>query len=180
MKRHNFKESLDKSERIAEAEFWWQLYRKFWPDLETIYSVNEDGWAQRGGVDRVVCLKSGKVFTVDEKVRERDWPDFLLERWSDRSRRVPGWIQKKLACDFILYVFLPTRQGYFLPTPILQRAWRSYGRLWIDKAYAKEDGFSVIHGINSGYITENIAVPREALIKSFELVSMQTWEDRED
>jgi hypothetical protein len=50
-------------------------------------SVRSDGWAQRGGIDRVIALACGRVFTVDEKVRTTDWNDILLEQWSDEGRR---------------------------------------------------------------------------------------------
>jgi hypothetical protein len=59
------------------------------------------------------------------------WPDILLEQWSDEARRVPGWVQKPLACDFIAYAFAPSRRCYLLPVALLQRAWRLNGREWI-------------------------------------------------
>jgi hypothetical protein len=44
--------------------------------------------AQRGGIDRILTLECGRTYTVDEKVRMEDWPDILLERWSDEARRI--------------------------------------------------------------------------------------------
>ena len=62
---------------------WWtDVYRGAFPDLLSMTNVRKDGWAQRGGIDRVLTLSSGKTITVDEKVREKVWPDILLERWS--------------------------------------------------------------------------------------------------
>ena len=51
----------------------------------------------------------------DEKVRAEDWPDILLEQWSDEDRRAPGWVQKPLACDYIAYSFAPSGVCYLLP-----------------------------------------------------------------
>jgi len=97
----------------------------------TAVSIREDGWAQRGGIDRVLTLQCGRTYTVDEKVRTENWPDILLEQWSDEERRIPGWIQKPLACDFIAYAYAPAETCYLLPVVRLQRAWRQRGREWI-------------------------------------------------
>jgi len=91
------------SERHTDSEWWMDTYRRAFPQLRSAVSVRQDGWAQRGGVDRVLTLACGRTYTVDEKVRAEDWNDILLEQWSDEARRVPGWVQKPLACDFIAY-----------------------------------------------------------------------------
>jgi hypothetical protein len=60
------------------------MYRKAFPKLASAVAIREDGWAQRAGVDRVLTLECGRVYSVDEKVRTSDWPDILLEQWSDK------------------------------------------------------------------------------------------------
>lgn len=112
---HEFRSSLALSESFTDAPWWQALYRRAFPSMISAVSVRQDGWAQRGGIDRVITLASGRVYTVDEKVRTNDWPDILLERWSDEQRGKPGWIQKPLACDFIAYAFAPSRRCYLLP-----------------------------------------------------------------
>jgi hypothetical protein len=98
------------------------VYRRALPRLASAVSVRDDGWAQRGGIDRLLTLSCGRTYSVDEKVRTQAWPDILLEQWSDEARQSPGWVQKPLACDFIAYAFAPTGVCYFLPVPALQRA----------------------------------------------------------
>ena len=154
---HRFADSLRLSESFSEAPWWTDLYRKAFPSLVSAVSVRDDGWAQRGGIDRVITLVCGRVFTVDEKVRTNDWPDILLERWSDEERATPGWIQKPLACDFIAYAFAPSRRCYLLPVAPLQRAWRMNGRHWID-LYGER------RALNPGYRTSNVPVPIETLM----------------
>ncbi|TZG26555.1 hypothetical protein FYJ91_12910 [Sphingomonas montanisoli] len=122
-------------------------------------SVRDDGWAQRGGVDRVLTLACGRTYTVDEKVRAEDWDDILLEQWSDEERRVPGWVQKSLACDFIAYAYAPSRVCYLLPVVPLQRAWRMHGREWIG-LYGQR------RAVNPGYVSVSVPVPRSALISA--------------
>ena len=113
---HDFKQSLELSQATADEPFWEDIYRRAFHGFASMVSVRDDGWAQRGGIDRVITLNSGKTITVDEKLRETDWPDILLERWSNEARRIPGWVQKDLACDFIAYAFRPSRTCYLLPT----------------------------------------------------------------
>lgn len=102
---HRFAESLALSDQFTDADWWLPIYRRAFPRLASAVSVRQDGWAQRGGIDRVLTLECGRIFTIDQKVRMENWPDVLLEQWSDEGRRVPGWIQKPLACDFIAYAY---------------------------------------------------------------------------
>lgn len=145
------------SESYADAGWWLDLYRRAFPSLISAVCVRDDGWAQRGGIDRVITLASGRVYTVDEKVRTHDWPDILLEQWSDEARRTPGWVQKPLACDFVAYAFAPSRRCYLLPVAPLQRAWRLYGRQWIDR-YGQRRAHNV------GYVSTNVPVPIDVLL----------------
>lgn len=156
---HRFSESLALSNAYADAEWWIPIYRQAFPKLMTAVSIREDGWAQRGGIDRVLTLQCGRTYTVDEKVRTENWPDILLEQWSDEERRIPGWIQKPLACDFIAYAYAPTETCYLLPVAPLQRAWRQRGREWI-VAYGTR------RARNPGYVSVGVPVPRDVLMQA--------------
>lgn len=156
---HVFADSLALSQSYSEAGWWLDLYRKAFPTLVSAVSVRDDGWAQRGGIDRVLTLACGRTYTVDEKVRTAEWPDILLEQWSNEARRVPGWIQKPLACDFIAYAFAPSRRCYLLPVAPLQRAWRLYGKGWLDR-------YGQRHAHNRGYVTANVPVPISELMRA--------------
>lgn len=149
---HDFRRSLEMSNAQADAPWWEPVYRKAFPGFNSMMSVRQDGWAQRGGIDRVVVLRSGKTLTVDEKVRAENWPDILLERWSDRDRKSPGWVQKDLACDYIAYAFIPSQTCHLLPFLQLRRAWLQHGARWIESC-------PTIEAKNNGYVTESIAVP---------------------
>lgn len=147
------------SEKHGEASWWLDTYRRAFPRLQSAVSVREDGWAQRGGVDRVLTLSCGRTYTVDEKVRGEDWDDILLEQWSDEARRKPGWVQKPLACDFIAYGFAPSGVVYLLPVAPLQRAWRMHGREWI-ASYGQR------RALNPGYVSVGVPVPRQELMEA--------------
>lgn len=155
---HDFQSSLALSNRHSDAPWWLDLYRQAFPSLVSAVSVRDDGWAQRGGIDRVLTLACGRTYTVDEKVRTNDWPDILLEEWSDEARRSPGWVLKPLACDFIAYAFAPSRRCYLLPVAPLQRAWRFHGGEWT-QAYGYR------RARNPGYMTACVPVPIPVLMR---------------
>lgn len=172
---HRFQESLAKSKAQEDAPWWPRVYAKAFPGYEGAVSVRRDGWAQRGGIDRVITLDSGKTVTVDEKVRDRSWPDIALERWSSKEHRKPGWIQKDLACDFIAYAFIPDERCYLFPFLQLRRAWLTHGRDWCVKAESGAEGFSLIHARNEGYTTESVGVPIPKLLCALRESQIVDW-----
>lgn len=155
---HHFRESLALSERFGD-EWWLPIYRRAFPSLMSAVAVRNDGWAQRGGIDRLLTLACGRTYTVDEKIRTEDWPDVLLERWSDEAARSPGWVQKPLAADFIAYAHAPAATCVLLPVPALQRAWRQHGRQWIG-LYGQR------RARNTGYTSVSVPVPRGVLMQA--------------
>lgn len=159
MSVHNFNRSLEMSQQWANAPWWLEVYREAFPDLESHVSVRDDGWAQRGGIDRVLTLASGKTLTVDEKVREKDWPDILLEYWSNEERKVKGWVAKDLACDFIAYAFIPSATCYLLPFYTLRQAWRANCKAWVKK-------YPRIEADNGTYKTVSVGIPIAILLSS--------------
>ena len=154
---HDFADSLAWSHAQEDAPWWESVYRSAFPGVAAIVSTRKDGWAQRAGIDRIITLASGKVIKVDEKCRRKDYPDFALERWSDEAKAIPGWVQKPLDCDFIAYAFVQSGLCYLLPTLLLQRAWRQFGRDWIRD-------YPEVRAQNKYYVTVSIAVPRDVLL----------------
>ena len=59
MREHHFAESLAISEEHANASWWMDVYRSALPRLASAVSVRNDGWAQRGGIDRLLTLSCG-------------------------------------------------------------------------------------------------------------------------
>jgi len=155
---HRFEDS-----HAVAAEYgpdWWlPIYRRAFPTLMSAVAVKQDGWAQRGGIDRLLTLSCGRTYTVDEKIRSADWPDVLLEQWSDEARKSPGWVQKPLACDFIAYAHAPAATCVLLPVPSLQRAWRQHGRQWVG-LYGQR------RAQNQGYKSVSVPVPRGVLMQA--------------
>lgn len=175
---HTFADSLALSDGYRDAPWWRTVYERAFGPLAGMAVVDDGGrWGQQSGIDRIVTLPSSRVVTVDEKVRTRAWPDFCLERWSDKGRKIPGWIQKPLACDYIAYAFVETQVCYLLPTLDLQRAWRLYGPEWIDAAEAQTAGFRLVHAENRRYVTECVAVPIDVVLSAIRSGCLVSWGD---
>lgn len=172
---HNFAESLALSHEHEDAPWWSNVYGQAFPGYLSAVSVRKDGWAQRGGIDRVVTLASGKTLTVDEKVRSKSYGDIALEQWSDMGRKSPGWMQKNLACDFIAYAFIPDERCYLFSFPLLRRAWLENGRDWIQFARDSEGGYRFVDAKNGGYTTRSIAVPIPDLLSAVSQAQVISW-----
>jgi len=169
---HNFTKSLAASHDFEDAGWWEVVYRNAFHNFAGMTNTREDGWAQRGGIDRVVSLGSGKTLTIDEKVRTKDYPDILLERWSDRDRKAPGWVQQDLACDYIAYAFIPSQRCYLLPFQELRRAWIQHGREWANQYPAV-----LARNERSGrkWVTECVPIPIPVLKEALIAVSEISW-----
>ena len=129
-----------------------------------------DGWGFEY-VTQAVWVKD----RIDEKVRIEDWPDFLLEVWSDHERRKPGWVAKDLECDFIAYAFVPSRRCYLLPFLTLRRAWQIHGREWWDRGRLDAPGYRLVSADNGSYRTVSVAVPIADLLDAMSGAQVATW-----
>ena len=167
-KVHNFKDSLANSNEAVDLPLWGEIYRQAFSGFATMHSVRGDGWAQKGGIDRVVILGSGKTLYIDEKFRKDDWPDILLERWSDNKKKTPGWIQKELACDYIAYAMKPSKRCYLLPFQQLRKAWKDHGRGWVED-------YDPVFADNKSYITESVPVPIDTLLAALSDAMLARW-----
>jgi hypothetical protein len=167
---HDFAERLAYSHAQADALWWHSVYEQAFPTLASMTNVRGDGWAQRGGIDRVLVLGSGRSLHIDEKVRERDYDDILLEFWSDRDRKVPGWVAKDLACDYIAYAFVPSQRCYLLPFHDLRRAWGKHRHEWVAR-------FGTREAVNQTYVTVGCPVSIPTLLDAIRTGLVIHWED---
>lgn len=179
MTTHNFTDSLSVSRRYTEEPWWEEVYRKAFPSFLSMADIRKDGWAQRGGIDRVVTLASGRTYTVDEKVRRENYDDILLEYWSDIDRRKLGWVAKDLACDFIAYAFAPTKRCYLLPFATLRLAWKNCGDQWVKQGEARTAGFREVRAENSEdgrhWTTVSVACPIPVLMAALKEAMIIRW-----
>ena len=153
--------------RSLDMDLMWEgIYRARFPAFVKMETV-KDLTLQHAGLDRLVTVGNGK-YGIDEKVRERDYPDILLEYISRDTTQSPGWIEKPLRCDYIAYAFLVSQRCYFLPFPFLQAAWKRRKDIWMTYAKNAQLDFRIVPAHNGGgnapYITYSLAVPIPILI----------------
>ena len=141
-------------------------------------STRNDGWAQRGGIDRTILLEDGTVITVDEKVRREDYPDILIEHWSDDKKLIPGWghRDKHLTCDYIAYALIPRQTCYLLPYQVLRRVIKLHGETWWEKSKREESGYRLVPARNGTYRTLSYVVPSQVLLDAIRDCLIVTWE----
>lgn len=150
---HNFQESLERSYELSETLD--DLYKRCFPHCVRIEAVT-DIELQKKGVDKVIVLSNGKRVYLDEKVRDADFDDFLLEEYSVLEKRKVGWLGRDKLTDYIVYVIKPKGKAYFLPFLLLQKAWNRYYRRWSKK-------YRVQPADNGDYHTSNLAIPKGVL-----------------
>lgn len=173
MKVHNFRESLEKSQSFQDSPFWFDLYKRYFPNLKTAEPIEEDGWAQRAGIDRLLVLADGTTLSVDEKVRHKEYPDFFLEYYSSEEQRTPGWVAKDLNCDYIAYISLQRNKCHLLPFRLLRRAWIENHNSWL----ASYRSFPVSNGT---YTTKGVAVPKTVVKEAINDAMVVRFDPEED
>lgn len=191
--RREFWEDLEYSMAAADEPLFEAIYRKAFPDFAKAVLNRDNLEAQRAGVDRWVHLNGGKILGIDEKKREKSWPDIAIEfcHITGSREKKPGWI--KNACghlDYINYFFVEERAAFLLPWQPTRRVWEDIGeglvararktvtdglisgRLqpdWRRVAIAGLRGYSVIRSKNhprrgQPYDTYSIGIPRRDLL----------------
>ncbi len=161
-KVHNFRERNAWSLAKRDEPFWESVYRKAFPNLLRT-ELCSDLELQLHGIDRILHLSNGHVLYVDEKKREKDYPDILLEYQSSETR--PGWIEKDGAIDYLAYAFIPTRRCYLFPWAMLRRAWLAYGEEW-------KAEYQRVPARNETYTTWSIAIPIPVLRSAVSLAAI--------
>jgi hypothetical protein len=159
---HDFKASLVASHAASDWPGWEPLYRSYFPTMVGLHDHRQDGDHQRVGIDRSIVLSHGKQILIDEKVRGRNkstgkvYEDIFLEFLGDRDRRVPGWVVKPLAADYIAYLIAPLGICHLLPVLQLQLAWSKNWPDWQARFGRREVP-------NKKWITVGTPVPTEVL-----------------
>ena len=159
---HKFSESFAKSKHLAYADWWDALCAEAFDGFIKRVVV-EDAAVDKKGVDSLVyTTHSDEPIKVEEKVREGEWSDILLEAWSSREDKVLGWtLDKSKVTDELMYVFIKGdyRYGYVINFEELRSAFWANGSEWAEE-------FSTKDSYNYGYTSVNIPVPVFVLAKA--------------
>lgn len=158
--QHDFHISNGEARAYEESPAYEQLCKLFWPGLIKV-TLEDDLERQRWGIDARLLMHNGYRINVDNKIRAEVWDDVLIEHISDEERRIPGWICKRLYCNYILTIFKPLNKGILIPRVPLQAVWAELGVQWIQE-------FPEIRAQNRSkdgraWITVSCALPIEIL-----------------
>lgn len=166
---HDFQERLEYSASLSDESAWVEFYRRLWPNMLSAIRIDKNSMFQKWGVDRLILLDNGKQFSIDEKKRDKDYGDILLEEWSvckwDRKNNrlikgiKPGWtLDDEKRCDFIAYSIPVSGKCFLLPFEILRITFKEN----LNKFKSIPGKYPKI-GQNKEYETINVAVPWDAL-----------------
>lgn len=180
----DFGEELRFSHSLSDAPWWETVYRRAFVDFRAMVDLREDGWHQRAGRDRAVVLSTGRALYIDEKGRREDWPDVLIEVWSQYPKgprraayprtpgAVEGWSRKPLDCDYLAYAFVQSEICYLFPYLGIRQAVHDNAQKWIEQAKTnfalresgqRASGITWIHAQNKRYDTISFGIPPRVL-----------------
>jgi hypothetical protein len=146
------------------------------------------------GIDKIIKTKENKFLKLEEKIRRKDWGDFLIEiiannrfatintntrTFSFSKKRGIGWGMKAKTNDYntdiLLYYFEESNTGYLF-------SWKKFSRIidknlfnWILLARENKFGFSLKKAYNydnykkEKFYSENITIPKKIFLEAYKL-----------
>jgi hypothetical protein len=166
---NNYHKDLEFAENGKHDKLVEAIMRKAFPDVLHCIPNHKGRKSQRNGIDWTLLFDNEKHLAIDVKFRRKTWEDILLEFISCDTTNSPGWMEKDLHIDFILYIFLDSQIGIFLEWLLLQRTWRVCKEFWIQE-YGTIPAKNYDNGIE--YTTLSIPVPVEELLHKYSLATI--------
>ena len=158
-KVNDFKAQNNRSHSEEATRFWFSIYNQLFINMVCWMTPSQRCNAQFMGIDRVILLDNGKSICIDEKLREREYPDILFEYISNDVTGTRGWMDKDLSIDYLAYGFINSKKAYIFDWRVLKRVWSIYKKRWIVNYPTKK-------ALNKGYSTLSVAVPiKEVLLR---------------
>ena len=154
MTLHNFAQSLAAAEAPEVEQFLEANYRALFPHMVGSTKNSRNNLGQHLGVDRVLLLDNGNIIRCEEKIRARDYGDFLFEwrHYYEGGIVKPGWAEKDLICDFFIYAVPSTNTFWCFPWAQLKAAWKANQSRWSSEGTRRT-------AKNKNYETFSYAVP---------------------
>ncbi len=110
-----------------------EFYKQAFPHLENI-KINEDVNTQFEGVDKWFYCKNLRPLRIEEKFRNEDYGDLLLEDYSNWTTKRLGWARDSCkTTDYLAYIILPRKTLWMLNYLAL----RQYFLLNYDNLFAR-------------------------------------------
>ena len=128
-----FDKSLKQSQHDQDLAFWKKVYTDCFGEGIVIIKHSEYGSHQKDGIDRSVILPDSRQFLIEEKVDWYQTGNLFLEYWSMYEDRSPGWIEKSLRCDYLVYAFPKCGQAFLFDFLQLQKTWFANKQQWLQQ-----------------------------------------------
>jgi len=147
---HDFEKQLAQAEIDQDLPWLIDFYKWFFPDFqsrEKIFDLTRQKW----GIDTIIHTKTNS-YNIDEKFRESDYGDMLLEYISNDSTKALGWVEKPSKTDYIAYVVKPKHKVIMLPAKTLREIWLANKSEWLARYESKSCK-------NQTYNSHNCPVP---------------------
>jgi len=131
----------------------------------------KDRERQLAGIDVIIKFNDCRTpIYIDEKIRRKDYGDFLLEEYSDFDNRTPGWLLSQKKTHYIAFVWPDMQKLILFPYETLRKAFLSNKDRWLSGLNLQR-----VFAKNKGYTTSNIAVPKQELFDAFWRSSWIVW-----
>ncbi|MBA7566108.1 hypothetical protein ES708_07795 [subsurface metagenome] len=157
-----FSSDIETSVLSKEDSKWVHtLYHQAFPSLKQIIK-NDNLALQQKGVDLIFLCKDGLKVKVEEKIRNKYYPDILIEEYSNWERKTPGWgMNMELITEYLAYIVLPKQFVYIMYYPALRRLFQENHTQWLSKN-KRQFGTTKDEQGNILYHTSNIPVSVKA------------------
>lgn len=160
-----FLNNITSSMNDSNLPLYNEVYKGYFSDFSCSINLNNNIEYQTKSVDRIIQLNSGKEIFIEEKLRWKKFDDFLIEEFSSFESATPGWINKDIHADYILYVIKPLKKSYLIPTQLLKKAWEVNKDKW-------KSQYHRIEAKNKTYTSINWAIPINVLMLSLAVASI--------
>ena len=170
---NEFNTQLAESQSLEIISLWDKIYHQWKPRCR-VGRNDEYNAKQLKGIDVSIYLPTRRILRIDEKVREEEYNDILLEDFSNIEDEIKGWMWKGLDIHFIAYLFKPIKTAYFLPWEELQSLFHEKRNYWLTQ-YPYTRARNYIDG-KFVYTTLSFPIPIDILrkeIPNIEVISIK-------
>lgn len=137
-----------------------EFYTEYFEGIKKIKFI-ENLEIQKKGIDKVITFNDGRIITIDEKKRRKDYGDILIEIYKNQRLKRKGWLFYTEA-EFIVYGMEDTKRIFLINTRKLRKLFFENKEKWLS--------YRPILSYNPGYVTENRAIPIKELKHCIEAV----------
>jgi len=155
---HDYYQSLKQSEAVIPDNFYQSIFGR----SSIVKTIPANTQLQMiHGIDKTIILPNQSTVNIEEKIRYKDYSDFLIEITSNVELNTPGWIEKESLADYLVYFIQPTKTVYVMKFKDIQAEWRKHKLLW-SMLFPTHTTYSRTSYGNI-YTVKNIAIPFHAL-----------------